>query len=62
MMGQAPALGRRSTLKNQHGDDRFRLGMSKQGKRAEEAAMISLTICRKKIIAKPNSDHFALAA
>jgi hypothetical protein len=24
----------------------FRLGMSKQGKRAEEAAMISLTICR----------------
>jgi hypothetical protein len=33
-------------LKTQHGDDRFRQRMSKQGKRAEEAAMISLTICR----------------
>jgi len=36
--------------------------MSKQVKRAEEAAMISLTICRKKIIANTNSDSFALAA
>jgi hypothetical protein len=36
----APEAGRRG-LKNQQGDDRFRLGMSKLGKRAEEAAMIS---------------------
>jgi hypothetical protein len=28
-------------LKNQHGDDRFRQRLSKQGKRVEEAAMIS---------------------
>jgi len=33
-------------LKTQHGDDRFRQRLSKQGKRVEEAAMISLTICR----------------
>jgi hypothetical protein len=38
--------------------------MSKQVKRAEEAVMISLTICRKKIIAntKRDSSAFALAA
>ena len=28
-------------LKNEHGDDRFRQRLSKQGKRVEEAAMIS---------------------
>jgi len=28
-------------LKKQHGDDRFRQRLSKQGKRVEEAAMIS---------------------
>ncbi|WCD86729.1 hypothetical protein KPP03845_103087 [Streptomyces xanthophaeus] len=35
-----------------------------QGKRAEEAAMISLTTCRKKIIANSKSDNsrFTLAA
>ena len=54
-----------STLKRKHGDDRFRLGMSKQVKRAEEAAMISLTICRKKMIANSQRDastSYALAA
>jgi hypothetical protein len=41
---------------------RFRQRTSKQGKRAEEAAMISLTTCRKKIIANTKRDSFALAA
>ncbi len=36
----------RRGLKKQHGDDRFRQRLSKQGKRVEEATMISLTICR----------------
>ena len=47
--GTAPHSGcspRRRDLKKQHGDDRFRQRLSKQGKRVEEAAMISLTICR----------------
>ncbi len=44
-MASAPHSGcvppPRRGLKNQHGDDRFRQRMSKQGKRVEEAAMIS---------------------
>jgi hypothetical protein len=39
--GTAPYGERQYRLKNQHGDDRFRQRLSKQVKRAEEAAMIS---------------------
>ncbi len=45
------------------GGDRFRLRMSLQEKRAEDAGMISLTMPRKKISAKVNNQRdLALAA